>query len=56
MNDGTQATGHDMEMAANAIDAYAFSLSPNKAVLLEALAYFLAILPKGHTVHRELWA
>jgi len=56
MNDGTQAFGHDVEMAANAIDAYTFSLSPNKAVLLEALAYFLAVLPKGHTVHRELWA
>ena len=56
MNDGTQAFGHDIKMAANAIDAYTFSLSPNKAVLLEALAYFLATLPKGHTVHRELWA
>jgi len=56
MNDGTQAFGHDIKMAANAIDAYTFSLSPNKAVLLEALAWFLATLPKGHTVHRELWA
>ena len=55
MNDGTQAFGHDIKMAANAIDAYTFSLSPNKAVLLEALAYFLATLPTGHTVHRELW-
>ena len=56
MNDGTQAFGHDIKMAANAIDAYTFSLSPNKKVLLEALAWFLATLPKGHTVHRELWA
>jgi hypothetical protein len=56
MNDGTQAFGHDVKMAANAIDAYTFSLSPNKTVLLEALAWFLATLPKGHTVHRELWA
>jgi hypothetical protein len=56
MNDGTQAFGHDVKMAANAIDAYTFSLSPNKNVLLEALAWFLATLPKGHTVHRELWA
>ncbi|MBN1916361.1 MAG: hypothetical protein JW889_00515 [Verrucomicrobia bacterium] len=56
MNDGTQAFGHDIKMAANAIDAYTFSLSPNKTVLLEALAWFLATLTKGHTVHRELWA
>jgi len=56
MNDGTQAFSHDIKMAANAIDAYTFSLSPNKTVLLEALAWFLATLPKGHTVYRELWA
>jgi len=56
MNDGTEAFGHDVKMAANAIDAYTFSLSPNKEVLLEALAWFLATLPKGHTVHRELWS
>lgn len=56
MNDGTEGFGHDVKMAANAIDAYTFSLSPNRHVLLEALAWFLATLPKGHTVYRELWA